>query len=124
MDAELKASWIAALRSGEYPQTQGRLRQWVDKDEPSFCCLGVLCEVHPNIEWRSEHGSYVADESLADSQFKFMSLSLGNVGIRLGLDKHFEANNGATMDAESILMGRNDRGETFDEIADWIEENL
>lgn len=41
MTPELKAKWIAALRSGEYQQGRGRLRT----DDNRFCCLGVLCAV-------------------------------------------------------------------------------
>jgi hypothetical protein len=33
--------WVAALRSGEYRQTDAAL----NKDDKSFCCLGVACEV-------------------------------------------------------------------------------
>lgn len=35
-----RAEWVAALRSGEYQQTTGRLRRG-----ENFCCLGVACEV-------------------------------------------------------------------------------
>ena len=40
MDAKLKADWIAALRSGEFKQTRGRMF-----DGEGYCCLGVLCKV-------------------------------------------------------------------------------
>jgi len=40
MKQEIKQRWIDALRSGEYPQTMGKLR-----DEGGYCCLGVLCEL-------------------------------------------------------------------------------
>ena len=40
MDPELKAKWVAALRSGEYKQGQGLLN-----NNERMCCLGVLCEV-------------------------------------------------------------------------------
>lgn len=50
MPKELLAKWLAALRSGEYPQTIGSLR-----DSNGFCCLGVLqyvrdgeVECHPD----------------------------------------------------------------------------
>lgn len=33
-------TWIEALRSGKYKQTQGRLER-----DNKFCCLGVACEV-------------------------------------------------------------------------------
>jgi hypothetical protein len=40
MDAELKAKWVAALRSGEYVQGTAYL-----ESDGKFCCLGVLCRV-------------------------------------------------------------------------------
>lgn len=41
MNPEIKAAWIAKLRSGEFEQGLGLLR---DKDD-KLCCLGVLCEL-------------------------------------------------------------------------------
>jgi len=35
-------TWVAALRSGDYRQTQGALST---PDEDSFCCFGVACKV-------------------------------------------------------------------------------
>lgn len=44
MNEEIKAKWIAALRSGKYVQGVERLhRKSLNNDE--FCCLGVLCEI-------------------------------------------------------------------------------
>lgn len=40
MNPEVKALWLAALRSGEYQQDVGFL-----KTEHGFCPLGVLCEI-------------------------------------------------------------------------------
>jgi hypothetical protein len=41
MKPEIKEKWLAALRSGDYWQTQEAL-----KDCIGFCCLGVLCDIH------------------------------------------------------------------------------
>lgn len=41
MKPKIKALWVKALRSGDYQQTRGRLREG-----SSFCCLGVLCNLH------------------------------------------------------------------------------
>lgn len=41
MNPEVKAKWLAALRSGEYEQTEGRLH-----DKVGYCCLGVLCDLY------------------------------------------------------------------------------
>lgn len=40
MDKEIKAQWLAALRSGEYAQGAGALSR-----NGLHCCLGVLCEL-------------------------------------------------------------------------------
>ena len=48
MNPEIKAKWVAALRSGEYKQAKGQLRIG-----NSFCCLGVLCNLHAQAHWRA-----------------------------------------------------------------------
>ena len=46
MNPEIKAKWVAALRSGQYQQGKGYLKRWdADALTPSHCCLGVLCEI-------------------------------------------------------------------------------
>lgn len=40
MNEEIKAQWVAALRSGDYRQGTGFLRY-----KGAFCCLGVLCDL-------------------------------------------------------------------------------
>ena len=42
---EIKAQWVAALRSGEYQQTTEALSQVDDDGNWGYCCLGVLCEL-------------------------------------------------------------------------------
>ena len=46
MNQEIKAKWIAALRSGKYKQGEGCLND----GHGGFCCLGVLCDVQ-GVEW-------------------------------------------------------------------------
>jgi hypothetical protein len=41
MNPEVKARWVAALRSGEYLQGTSTLRIG-----DQFCCLGVLCDIY------------------------------------------------------------------------------
>ena len=38
---EARELWVKALRSGEYKQTRGQLR-----NEDSYCCLGVACDLY------------------------------------------------------------------------------
>jgi len=42
---KVKNTWVKALRSGKYNQTQEAL-----KDKTGFCCLGVLKECVPGIK--------------------------------------------------------------------------
>lgn len=53
MDPEIKAKWIAALRSGKYKQGQNAMRI-VAPDGDCFCCLGVLCDVIDPNAWNAE----------------------------------------------------------------------
>jgi hypothetical protein len=46
MNPEIKARWVAALRSGEYKQGKGNLRISDHRlSDDVFCCLGVLCDL-------------------------------------------------------------------------------
>ena len=47
MNKDIAREWVTALRSGEYPQGMGGLRQYGDliRSEVTYCCLGVLCDV-------------------------------------------------------------------------------
>ena len=50
MNIDIKAIWVAALRSDRFNQGKGCLKEWDGASKPenqSFrhCCLGVLCEL-------------------------------------------------------------------------------
>jgi hypothetical protein len=45
MNPQVKAQWVAALRSGEYPQGKAGLSYPGDDGVRRFCCLGVLCDL-------------------------------------------------------------------------------
>lgn len=44
MKQEIKAQWMADLRSGEYKKGKQYLKQIDSSGKVSHCCLGVLCE--------------------------------------------------------------------------------
>lgn len=106
MDPVLKTKWLAALRSGEYKQGKHFLVDHnAENNETTHCCLGVLCEVAGSRRLPSVDGymvNYVVcTEELADYAF------------------------GLTLKIQKYLMSMNDnQGKSFNEIADWIEENL
>jgi hypothetical protein len=104
MDAELKTKWLAALRSGEYSQTQQVLHR---KDPNGYCCLGVLCEI-------SESGTWDSDGTYYKFHEKGVDLMAGGATVQRFLPWTISSN----------LANMNDDGTTFPEIADWIEENV
>lgn len=113
MNPEIKDRWLTALRSGEYKQGKGYLRQADD----TFCCLGVLADI------AVKDGACPVPELKANRavpHYTYDSLS-GDLTIELsgwaGLEPYD--------DVQSRLMGMNDDyGLSFEQIADWIEENL
>lgn len=50
MNPDVKAQWVAALRSGEYEQAHGYLKVVDEGGGVGYCCLGVLCELMPGVE--------------------------------------------------------------------------
>lgn len=98
MDAELKAKWVTALRSGEYRQTMGVLRG----SGGGYCCLGVLCAIQG------------ADFDAIFREYGSLSLS-ENPKEFLGQLPHH---------ATDRLSYMNDHGESFNTIANYIEDKL
>jgi len=109
MNPEIKAKWVAALRSGEYAQAQGHL-----KDETGYCCLGVLCVVSEQetgfgiAKNRKNHG----DETIGPTIRKWADLPISE-GALVIIESE-----------EESLATHNDSGKTFLQIADAIEEQL
>ena len=98
--------WVAALRSGEYPQTKKCLQ-----DKNGFCCLGVACDLYQkevggiDIDSRgfidgSEYGQVLPHEVM------------GWLGLRT---------KDGSITIEQRLSLYNDEGKSFSEISDIIE---
>ena len=106
MNPKVKSRWLAALRSGEYKQVIGALR-----NGNGFCCLGVLTDLRQRElgeTWRTN-----PDESELTS-------SEGYVCYLSPAIKEWSEIKSVGL----TLSSMNDRGDTFDEIAAYIEENL
>lgn len=105
MDPELKTKWVKALRSGKYKQGNGQLKLMGGE----YCCLGLLCEIHPDGKWMN--GIRPVYRFEGESAWAYLPNVLRE---RIGIDP-FE---------EIDVAKLNDANKSFDEIADWIEENL
>ena len=119
MNPQIKARWVAALRSGDYTQGKGALRRG---DE--YCCLGVLCDLHRietgETEW-VPGGAYdwKGRKGRAIWTYARSAISLPNaVALWAGLYVP------SPVVGESQLSELNDGGATFAVIADLIEAQL
>ncbi len=117
MKKEIADKWVKALRSGEYKQCEGALRNY----NASYYCLGVLCEISSLDKWieseifddecgentENENDFYLGKDELLPREVMRWSDMKSNNGIFKGDD----------------LASLNDSGITFNEIADIIEEH-
>lgn len=109
--AENRAKWVAALRSGEYSQTKGMLT-----DGAGYCCLGVACELafRAGVVGRGHEvyfdsfGTFNAVLPPSVRQWLGLALEDGELtGYEDGSDRLTDLNDGAEY--------------TFEQIADVIE---
>lgn len=127
MEKKVKNDWVQALRSGKYKQTTGRLCRTKPKQkggtdetpqEGSYCCLGVLCKLYA----REKHQrAFIHTKKRGWRFIDGYSKSFGLWDMPpdevLGFAKVHR------VDAENLAQ-MNDDGATFEEIADYIENNL
>lgn len=132
MNKEVKAKWIAALRSGNYEQGEGRLHIVGRNDNPdTYCCLGVLCElaVAENIV---DKPVIVKDSRHHDGEWSdcFMYDDVQIAGLPTPVLKWAGIHNATLGPAVNIhgrtvtLSSHNDSGATFEQIASAIDEQL
>ena len=109
--------WVKALRSGEYKQGKRRLHNC----DNTFCCLGVLTDLY----MKEKGGSWVPplkddDESCFRYVVDTKTASQGAIPPRKVCEwAGLRSQHGTHLAGES-LVSLNDRGSTFQEIADLI----
>jgi hypothetical protein len=121
MDAQLKAQWLDALRSGKYPKTTGALRRVTEgpaRMKPvGYCCLGVLLDIAGTGQWGEPHE---ATGKLPYVEGEGFSLSMSRSYLTDGASALAELDR----DAQGALAQFNDDHDTFAPVADFIEENI
>lgn len=110
---EFKQAWLDALRSGEYEQGVGALKQhnW-DSDTIRHCCLGVACEVAKKM-------GLELDEHVDSQGVFFFNGNEGSLPLKV---REF-AGIGHD-DTTSELVRMNDHWSDFPTIADYIEKEM
>lgn len=107
MKADVKQKWLEALRSGDYQQGKNVLRSSFGPAN-TYCCLGVLCDILPQAEWKPYNGRWRIWHGFEIEE----SYVPQNLASELEL----------THPHQRILARMNDEGRSFEEIADYIEE--
>jgi len=108
---------VDALRSGEYDQTKGALR-----NSNGFCCLGVACDLFDKSLWVFDHTDKV-------DLFRFLTNA---TFLPIDVQEYFGLNLTGELvspvefkDCEIYsLLNLNDDGMVFTEIADIIENQF
>lgn len=98
---KFKKLWLEALRSGKFKQGKLRLH---NLDDNSYCCLGIACRImHPR---RVFNG---VDLPYKSHKFKIPKM--------LNCDQ-------SNSIAQQLAEFNDDKGYSFEKIANWIEKNI
>lgn len=106
MNKKVAMKWVKALRSGKYLQGKERLQ-----NGDTYCCLGVLCAIAPKGLAFIESDNTILGHTLLN-QCKVLKWA----GLKSG--------KGYYKDGSYSLVGDNDRGKSFEKIANIIEQNI
>lgn len=130
MNPEIRDRWTAALRSGDYQQGKNKMRRRIN-GEYFFCCLGVLCDQYSQDPKTDQKIGWEHTEGYLNTGTYSM---LGWTGILPAQVREWagfptdlveKAQIGVTYKNKRTTLGAlNDRGVSFNEIADIIEENF
>lgn len=122
MNKLIKKKWCDSLRSEEYKQGTGLLRDHQNR----FCCLGVLCDIYiketGKLEWTNLHENFFLSPD--------KKIIIGNSALPPDQIKKWAGfsdlkwHSGEILANVETLVILNDRGDSFKEIADVIEKYL
>jgi hypothetical protein len=107
---ENREKWLKALESGRYSQAEAQLRYLSGKNA-SYCCLGVLCNLHKDKENKWDSETFVTHlYGVPDAEFYEMPPAdiLKKVNLPQSL--------------ADTLAEMNDNGKTFKEIAAFLRK--
>lgn len=118
MKKKIALKWVEALRSGEYVQGEGELRS----SNNSFCCLGVLCNLHAQkhkkiARLETDPQKYLGQDTVLPNQVRdWAGLGSSNGLFEYGL---FKEDN----DVNSLIELNDQECLDFNKIASFIEKN-
>jgi hypothetical protein len=123
-----KQAWIDALRSGEFNQCTGALGKLdPDTGTMSYCCLGVLATL-AGVKHRLESdpmvpgGSKIFDFGEEEFSLGVIPESFRSIIVSdLDLAQDIKGPANTRDDLMRVLSSKNDRGASFNQIADYLE---
>ena len=113
LNPEFKSLVISALRGGKYPQGNC----WLQKDN-KFCCLGVIAEL-AKIEKRRRNRN--EDEGYVDDVIEYKIPN--KTGSNWTAGEIPKSLCGLNHDQCNTLANMNDADKSFEEIAEFLEQN-
>jgi len=114
---EFTKEWLTALRSGEYKQTTGSLYNIQDQ---GYCCIGVAARIKYPLHYLKDKNDRYAGTLQGNNKCINSDTKYKLSKIPQELKRSVNANNFV-----SQLVNLNDDEEySFEEIAEWIEENV
>ena len=121
MNPEIKKLWVDALRSGDYKQGVGRLRN----DDNEFCCLGVLCNLHaqnhPEIaKTQTEPSFYISSAHILPAEVS----KWAGLGIEVNPVVSYKKKARTVAEINDGQCPGQTKPATFKQIADVIEKQL
>ena len=118
MDEKIKLEWLKRLRSGEYPQATGALREInADGEVCGYCCLGVLGTVLEEAGIGKWDGTTFGDPETEMWNEAFL---VDRIAKAVGL---YHLGNGEQSLQEEVA-DMNDSGADFITIAHFIEDTV
>lgn len=106
---EFTEKWVKALRSGDYKQCTGKMY----KREHGYCCLGVAMSINGVPDSKMDNKGVPVNKTNGVFMTKTKSIPRELYGT---------AGNNELLHEFTKMNDTNKN--TFDEIADWIEDNI
>lgn len=130
INAIIKTLWLEALRSNKYKQGQCCLAKKDDKGQTCYCCLGVLTDLYVNSPEGQEAGAKWGDTDSYDRLVfvcqNYRECHYLSTPVREWAElANFNPDLLTDMTGNNSSCGwLNDRGYSFEKIAELIEANL
>jgi hypothetical protein len=114
---EFTKEWLTALRSGKYKQTSGSLYNIQDQ---GYCCIGVAARIKYPLHYLKNK----INKSAGNLQGNKKSICSDTKYKLSKIPQELKGSVNANNFVSQLVNLNDDKGYSFEEIAEWIEENV